>query len=86
LRCAFCKRRDKAAQPEDIIEEVKRNIHLGLRKLPCLGKTSMTTVSPAFFIAAAVSFIDLLKMIEKVNGIEEIDFLTRIKEHIRTTF
>jgi len=80
--CSYCvvpfvRGEIRPRSPEDIIEEVKRNIHLGVKKITLLGQNvNDYRYRQHSSSQLPVSFIDLLKMIEKVNGIEEIDFLT----------
>lgn len=72
-------------KPLDIVREVKRNVSLGIKKITLLGQN----VNDYNYIIdpkqirnmklkkeETVSFVDLLKMIEKIEGIEEIDFIS----------
>ena len=80
--CSYCvvpfvRGEIRPRSPEDIIEEVKRNIHLGVKKITLLGQNvNDYRYRQHSSSQLPVSFIDLLKTIEKINGIEEIDFLT----------
>ncbi|MCM8773140.1 MAG: MiaB/RimO family radical SAM methylthiotransferase [Candidatus Omnitrophica bacterium] len=76
--------------PQDIIEEVKRNISLGIKKITLLGQNVNDyhylygdNYSGVRIFAGEetknkniFSFIDLLKELDKIDGIEEIDFIT----------
>jgi len=58
----------------DIIEEVKRNVDLGIKKITLLGQNVNDYQCKVG--DKKINFVDLLRMIEKIEGIEEIDFLT----------
>ncbi|MBU2045029.1 MAG: MiaB/RimO family radical SAM methylthiotransferase [Candidatus Omnitrophica bacterium] len=53
-------------RPEDVIVEVKRNIDLGIKKITLLGQN----------VNDYPNFIDLLSKVEKIAGIEELNFIT----------
>jgi len=59
-------------RPKDIIDEVKRNVKMGIKKITLLGQN----VNDYMYQPLSVNFVDLLKMAEEVKGIEEIDFIT----------
>jgi tRNA-2-methylthio-N6-dimethylallyladenosine synthase len=61
-------------KPSDIIEEVKKNVEIGRRKITLLGQN----VNDYFYKEGkrVINFVDLLRMVEKVEGIEELDFIT----------
>ena len=79
--------------PEDIIDEVKRNVKLGIKKITLLGQ-NVNDYQYRFQISnfkfqisnfkfqitnyrlQIIDFVELLRMIEKIEGIEEIDFVT----------
>ena len=77
-------------RPEDIISEVERNVKLGIKKITLLGqnvndyhyrsqshKVTRSQVNTQSAIGnTAITFIDLLKRVEEVEGVEEIDFVT----------
>jgi len=64
-------------KPEDIIAEVKRNVSLGITKITLLGQNVNDYLyRPTSHVQRPTSFVDLLKMVEEIEGIEEIDFLT----------
>jgi tRNA-2-methylthio-N6-dimethylallyladenosine synthase len=58
-------------KPKDIIAEVKRNVSLGIKKITLLGQNVND-----YRDKQGVNFVDLLKMVEELDGVEEIDFLT----------
>jgi len=61
-------------EPEKIIEEVRKNVEMGIRKITLLGQN----VNDYFYKEGerTINFVDLLKMVEEVEGVEEIDFIT----------
>jgi tRNA-2-methylthio-N6-dimethylallyladenosine synthase len=61
-------------EPKKIIEEVKRNVEMGIKKITLLGQN----VNDYSYKEGEkiINFVDLLKMVEKVEGVEEIDFIT----------
>ena len=65
--------------PGDIIDEVKRNVELAINKITLLGQNvndyyfKFQIPNSKFQI---VNFVDLLKMVEGVRGVQEIDFVT----------
>jgi tRNA-2-methylthio-N6-dimethylallyladenosine synthase len=59
-------------KPEDIVDEVKRNMDLGITRITLLGQN----VNDYCFHPSNVNFIDLLKMAADINEIEEVDFMT----------
>lgn len=65
--------------PQDIIEEVKQNVNLGIGKITLLGQ-NVNDYQYKFQITNSkfqiVSFVNLLKMVEELEGVEEIDFIT----------
>jgi len=61
----------RVRKPEDIIEEVKRNVKLGVKKITLLGQNVND-----YCYHSRLGFLDLLKMVEGVNGIEELNFIT----------
>lgn len=80
--CAYCvvpfvRGEIRPRSPEDIIEEVKRNIHLGVDKITLLGQNvNDYRYRQHSSSQLPVSFIDLLKMLEKIEGLKELDFIT----------
>jgi len=73
--CSYCvvpyvRGNIRLRKPKDIIEEVKRNADLGIKKITLLGQN----VNDYFY--RKVSFVDLLKKIEEVKGVDEISFVT----------
>ena len=71
-------------KPKDIISEVKRNVSLGIKKITLLGQNvNDYRIESCGFASDSkshrlktVNFVDLLKMVEELDGVEEIDFLT----------
>ena len=64
-------------KPKDIIAEVKKNVSLGRTKITLLGQN----VNDYKYFSSSIvhhpsSFVDLLEMVEAVDGVEQIDFLT----------
>jgi len=61
-------------KPKDIINEVKRNISLGIKNITLLGQN----VNDYKFSLEKnqVSFVDLLRMVEETKGLENLDFIT----------
>jgi tRNA-2-methylthio-N6-dimethylallyladenosine synthase len=80
--CSYCvvpfvRGEIRPREPEDIINEVKHNISLGIKKITLLGQN----VNDYNFRRHSscdphTTFIGLLRMVEKVEGIEELDFIT----------
>ncbi|MBU1524430.1 MAG: tRNA (N6-isopentenyl adenosine(37)-C2)-methylthiotransferase MiaB, partial [Candidatus Omnitrophica bacterium] len=65
--------------PQDIIDEVKRNVELGIKKITLLGQNVNDYQFASRFTLHAsrfINFVELLKMVEEVEGVEEIDFVT----------
>ncbi|MDD5583986.1 MAG: MiaB/RimO family radical SAM methylthiotransferase [Candidatus Omnitrophica bacterium] len=78
--------------PQDIIAEVKRNVAMGRTRITLLGqnvndynfieaeqsgtKRGYTRNHPTSHVLRPTSFVDLLKMVEAIDGVEEIEFLT----------
>ena len=80
--CSYCvvpfvRGQIRPRNPEDIIAEIKRNISLGIKKITLLGQNvNDYRYRPHSSSQLPTSFIDLLKMVDRINGVEEIDFLT----------
>jgi tRNA-2-methylthio-N6-dimethylallyladenosine synthase len=79
--------------PQDIVDEVKRNVGLGIKKITLLGQNvndykfrPQTTPQPhqRWFQSKGqrlktdkeIDFVELLRMIEGIEEVEEIDFIT----------
>ena len=75
--------------PDDIIEEVKRNIALGIKKITLLGQNVNDYEYKSQVISqcgakrslpegdkSQVNFVELLSMVEKIDGVEELSFIT----------
>jgi len=77
--CSYCvvpfvRGRLRLRKPKDIINEVKRNISLGIKNITLLGQN----VNDYKFSLEKnqVSFVDLLRMVEETKGLENLDFIT----------
>ncbi|MBN2121279.1 MAG: MiaB/RimO family radical SAM methylthiotransferase [Candidatus Omnitrophica bacterium] len=84
----------RCRKPKDIIDEVKRNVDLGIRRITLLGQnvndyhhkppSHQVTKSQGEDLRGTryavhstnASFVELLKMVAGIEGIEEIDFIT----------
>ena len=66
-------------KPGDIIDEVKRNIDLGIKKIILLGQNvndyrfRQQTIDHRL---ETVDFVELLHMVLNIDGVEELDFIT----------
>lgn len=80
--CSYCvvpfvRGEIRPRSPEDIIEEVKRNISLGVTKITLLGQNvNDYRYRPHSSSQLPISFIELLQMVEKIEGLRELDFIT----------
>jgi len=72
-------------KPEDIIAEVKRNVELGIGKITLLGQNvndynyrnqNLENRGQGIKNNKKIDFVELLKKVAKVEGIEEINFVT----------
>ncbi len=75
--CSYCivpyvRGKLRLRNPEDIVNEVKRNIDLGIKKITLLGQN----VNDYTFKSPDTSFVDLLKMVDSLPGIDELSFVT----------
>ena len=77
--CSYCvvpyvRGKLRLRRPEDIIDEVRRNVSLGIKKITLLGQN----VNDYNYKGkdGIVSFVDLLIEVEKIKEIEELDFIT----------
>lgn len=67
-------------KPQDILDEIKRNVDLGIKKITLLGQN----VNDYRFLRnthdsrrnTKIDFVDLLKMVTEVEGVEEVSFVT----------
>jgi len=57
--------------PEEIIREVKKNIDLGIKKITLLGQNVND-----YSLNSGVGFLELLKAVEGVRGLKELNFIT----------
>ena len=76
--CSYCivpyvRGRERSRRPEDILAEVKRLAGEGVKEIMLLGQ-NVNSYGKKF--QEPVSFARLLKMVEKVDGIERIRFMT----------
>jgi len=74
--CSYCvvpfvRGQLRLRKPEDILAEVKKNINLGIGKVTLLGQNVND-----YLFDGGVGFIDLLRMVEEVNGLVELNFIT----------
>ncbi len=88
--CSYCvvpyvRGKLRLRAPKDIIEEVKHNVALGRKKITLLGQnvndylyrsTSPCGEASHSDVTGNTSFVDLLKMVDEIDGVEAIDFLT----------
>jgi len=89
--CSYCvvpyvRGKLRLRKPEDILDEVKRNVSLGIKKITLLGQN----VNDYCFKPQAsgprpktenrtpntVNFVELLKMVDGIEGIEDLSFIT----------
>ncbi|MDP2922812.1 MAG: tRNA (N6-isopentenyl adenosine(37)-C2)-methylthiotransferase MiaB [Candidatus Omnitrophota bacterium] len=64
-------------KPKDIIAEVKRNVALGINKITLLGQNvNDYKYIPSSHVLRPTSFVNLLEMVNEIEGVKEIDFLT----------
>ena len=73
--CSYCvvpyvRGKLRLRKPKDIIDEVKRNIDLGIKKITLLGQNVND------YKLGEVNFIELLKMVNGIEGIDELSFIT----------
>lgn len=76
--CSYCivpyvRGRERSRKPEDIISEVKRLAECGVKEIMLLGQN---VNSYGKGLAEEISFAELLKLVEKVDGIKRIRFMT----------
>ncbi|MDD4955971.1 MAG: MiaB/RimO family radical SAM methylthiotransferase, partial [Candidatus Omnitrophica bacterium] len=80
--CSYCvvpfvRGEIRPRSPEDIIEEVKLNIKLGITRITLLGQNvNDYRYRPHSSSQLPTTFIELLKMVEKIDGLTELDFIT----------
>ncbi|MCQ9206139.1 MAG: MiaB/RimO family radical SAM methylthiotransferase [Omnitrophica bacterium] len=82
--CSYCvvpyvRGRLRLRSPEDIVAEVKRNVVLGIKKITLLGQN----VNDYEYGSGetghgrrVINFVSLLKMVDAIEGVEEISFIT----------
>ncbi len=85
--CSYCivpytRGRLRPRNPENIIAEIKQNIKHGRRKITLLGqnvndyRSRFDAQRSTFADKNSIDFIGLLKKIDKIEGLEELDFVT----------
>jgi tRNA-2-methylthio-N6-dimethylallyladenosine synthase len=80
--CSYCvvpfvRGEIRPRNPKDILHEIERNISLGIKRITLLGQNvNDYTFRRHSSCEPPTSFIDLLKIVEKIKGVEEIDFIT----------
>ncbi|UCC95951.1 MAG: tRNA (N6-isopentenyl adenosine(37)-C2)-methylthiotransferase MiaB, partial [Candidatus Omnitrophota bacterium] len=82
--CSYCvvpyvRGKLRLRKPENILDEVKRNVDLGIAKITLLGQNVNDYLYGARLKvqgSGRVTFVDLLKMVEKVEAVGEISFIT----------
>jgi len=90
--CSYCivpyvRGQLRLRNPDAIIEEVKRNIDLGIKKITLLGQNVndyeyRSQSHPSVSLRASkvtrsqVNFVELLRTVEKIDGMEELSFIT----------
>ena len=65
--------------PQDIIDEIKKNVDLGIKKITLLGQNVndyLYSYPGLKRPSASVSFVELLRRVEAIEGVSEIDFVT----------
>ncbi|MCF7893858.1 MAG: MiaB/RimO family radical SAM methylthiotransferase, partial [Candidatus Omnitrophica bacterium] len=75
--CAYCivphtRGRLRPRNPDKIIAEIKENIKQDRRKITLLGQN----VNDYHFKSQVINFVELLRKIDKIEGLEELDFVT----------
>lgn len=76
--CSYCivpyvRGRERSRRPEDIVEEIKRLVSQGVVEVMLLGQN---VNSYGKNLTPQVSFAELLKQVEQVEGLERIRFMT----------
>jgi tRNA-2-methylthio-N6-dimethylallyladenosine synthase len=79
--CSYCivpyvRGKLRPRRPENIIAEIENNIKRGIKKVTLLGQNVNDYYSPKSKAQSPKSFVELLKEIDKVKGLEELDFVT----------
>lgn len=75
--CSYCvvpyvRGQLRLRRPEDIIKEIKRNVGADITKITLLGQN----VNDYQYKPETVDFVELLRMVAGIDGIEEIDFMS----------
>jgi tRNA-2-methylthio-N6-dimethylallyladenosine synthase len=79
--CSYCivpytRGKLRPRNPKNIITEIKHNIKQGRRKITLLGQNVNDYYSPKSKVQSPKSFVELLKEIDKIEGLEGLDFVT----------
>ncbi len=79
--CSYCivpytRGKLRPRNPENIISEIENNIKHGRRKITLLGQNVNDYYSPKSKVLSPKSFVELLREIDKIEGLEELDFVT----------
>ncbi len=83
--CAYCivpyvRGALRLRAPKDIINEVKRNVNLGIKKITLLGQNvndySVRDKDCGLRGKGEINFVDLLQMVVSIEKVEEIDFIS----------
>ncbi|MCF7875318.1 MAG: tRNA (N6-isopentenyl adenosine(37)-C2)-methylthiotransferase MiaB [Candidatus Omnitrophica bacterium] len=85
--CSYCivpytRGKLRPRNPKNIITEIKHNIKQGRRKITLLGqnvndyRSTFNVQRSTFDRKGSIDFVDLLKEIDKVEGLKELDFVT----------
>jgi len=85
----FVRGKLRLRNPVDIISEVKRNIYSGVKNITLLGQNvndyeyrlqtidmRQETIDARLKIGVNIRFVDLLKMVVKIDGLELLDFIS----------
>ena len=76
--CSFCivpyvRGRERSREPEDIIEEIENLVKDGVKEVMLLGQN---VNSYGKFLDNSITFAELLRRVEKIEGLERIRFMT----------
>ena len=76
--CSFCivpyvRGRERSREPEDIIEEIENLVKDGVKEVMLLGQN---VNSYGRFLDNPITFAELLRRVEKIEGLERIRFMT----------
>jgi len=81
--CSYCivpyvRGKLRLRKPSDIIDDVKRNISLGIKNITLLGQNvnDYNFKLNTQYSILNTNFVDLLKMVDKIEGLESLDFIS----------